>query len=822
MEKKWITYQLLAALTEIHGKMIYHGDIKTENVMVTSWNWVYLADFANFKPVLLPDDNPTKFSIFFDASARRSCYVAPERFQSTGEKLFRDGYGGLTPQMDVFSLGCTIAEMFLEGAPLFTLSQLLQYRKGEYDPTLTLLKIDHVGIRDMITHMIALDPKKRPSSQEILSEYRSKVFPESFYGFLHHFIASISDSGFVSNNPQYHTMMASTNTPLIADADARIDQIFKDFALVTKVCGIEMKQQEQKNTRIFPVTLCIPNFQGSCDDLVFDKEHADLCLLMVSVVCSNIRNCLYPTSKRRAIDMLLVLGLQLDDEYKLDRIVPYLICLLSDSYIPVRISALVALTQLVSSVETLTPSDANIFPEYILPALKSFTTHRDPMVRATYAQCISTIAETAMLFLEMFEVLKDDPQFDMDRDTVFYHVTFDANLRDLHDMIQEDVVVLLTDVHPFVKRALLADMSRLCIFFGKQKANDFLISHIITYLNDPDWSLRAAFCEAIVGIGTFVGQQSLEQFILPMLIMALTDAQEFVSEKVLNSLSSLAELGLIQKAKVKELVTVVAPLLNHPNRWIVCGAVGFIASACKALPLIDVKCVVYPIVRKFLKTDCAVLTETALMENLQSPISREMFEYTIDYAIKEEQRQARLDISDKDQQDLITKLREMGLSSDDKEKLVELKFFISKTAKARQRSQISSLHVPVDYSYVALREQNVIPHTVFLTPPSFETISAREVLYSSRASSPKLTNPSAPSSPRKTDELEEGKKPPVLSNQLLAASRQLSRSSLGGLDPTSEGSRGSPSSLQRISGISAVSTRSRNVSVNDLSSSNVI
>jgi serine/threonine protein kinase len=34
---------------------IYHGDIKTENVLVTSWNWVYLADFAGYKPTYLPE-----------------------------------------------------------------------------------------------------------------------------------------------------------------------------------------------------------------------------------------------------------------------------------------------------------------------------------------------------------------------------------------------------------------------------------------------------------------------------------------------------------------------------------------------------------------------------------------------------------------------------------------------------------------------------------------------------------------------------------------------------------------------------------------------
>ena len=71
--------------------------------MVTSWNWVYLTDFSScIKPVYLPDDNPTNFSIFFDASARRSCYVAPERFISTNQIMEHET---LTPEMDIFSLG---------------------------------------------------------------------------------------------------------------------------------------------------------------------------------------------------------------------------------------------------------------------------------------------------------------------------------------------------------------------------------------------------------------------------------------------------------------------------------------------------------------------------------------------------------------------------------------------------------------------------------------------------------------------------------------------------------------------------------------------
>ena len=51
--------------------------------MVTSWLWVFLADFASFKPTFLPLDNPADFAYFFDTSGKRKCYIAPERFVTT-------------------------------------------------------------------------------------------------------------------------------------------------------------------------------------------------------------------------------------------------------------------------------------------------------------------------------------------------------------------------------------------------------------------------------------------------------------------------------------------------------------------------------------------------------------------------------------------------------------------------------------------------------------------------------------------------------------------------------------------------------------------
>ena len=59
----WVAYQLLEAVAQAHGAGVCHGDITCENVLVTSWNWIFLSDFASYKPTTLPADNPVRFGI---------------------------------------------------------------------------------------------------------------------------------------------------------------------------------------------------------------------------------------------------------------------------------------------------------------------------------------------------------------------------------------------------------------------------------------------------------------------------------------------------------------------------------------------------------------------------------------------------------------------------------------------------------------------------------------------------------------------------------------------------------------------------------------
>jgi phosphoinositide-3-kinase, regulatory subunit 4 len=53
----------------------------------------------------------------------------------------------MTEAMDVFSLGCVLAELFLDGRDTFTLSQLFKYRANELNMETHLSAIEDDSIR---------------------------------------------------------------------------------------------------------------------------------------------------------------------------------------------------------------------------------------------------------------------------------------------------------------------------------------------------------------------------------------------------------------------------------------------------------------------------------------------------------------------------------------------------------------------------------------------------------------------------------------------------------------------------------------------------
>ncbi|KAF2148988.1 protein kinase WD40 [Myriangium duriaei CBS 260.36] len=757
IEKKWIAFQLLCAVRDCHARNIYHGDIKTENMLVTSWNWLYLTDFAaSVKPWFLPEDNPVDYSLFYDTTPRRICYIAPERFTLTGHDGDTTEQHGLQWSMDIFSVGCVIAELFTE-KPTFTLSQLFRYRKGDYDPahtSLTAIKDDH--IREMVVHMISLDPNDRYSAQEYLDFWKEKAFPLYFYNFLHQYTHLITDP-------------TSGQTPIAAGklnnggSDDRIDRIYNDYDKISYALGFENgptdltspPNTKSMSLQLFPMQVDIPGNQHTAADRA-GPDPDNGALLFSNIVIASLRSTARATSRLKGCELLLTFGEHLTDEAKLDRVLPYAMALLEDPVSAVRIAALRAITQLLSLVTVLSPMNAFIFPRYILPRLSKFVSSpafaEDSSVRATYAACLSDLATTASRFLDMTQALRADgslPSIDPEAEDdvaayAAYQISYDVTREELVQQFEVQTKLFLTDADPAVRRSFLGSVAGLCVFFGDSLASDLILTHLNTYLGDEDWTLRCALCETIVGVAAFIGGASLEDFILPLLIQALTDPEEMVTEQVIRSIASMAKLGLFQRWIVLELIMIIARFALHPNHWIREATAQFIACAASRLSYADFRSLIEPLMRPVLKIDVADAEEATLLDSFKKPLPRSVMDLAKVWATRTEKgvfwkpaqkaksfsfdassnkslmdmyrgvttlSPARSHKNDEDDQ-WMTRLRNAGMRSEDEAKLLALRDYIwrivVRTEKEAPDSSSSPFNQVVSLTSLKVPLQNVL------------------------------------------------------------------------------------------------------------------
>jgi phosphoinositide-3-kinase regulatory subunit 4 len=281
------------------------------------------------------------------------------------------------------------------------------------------------------------------------------------------------------------------------------------------------------------------------------------------------------------------------------------------------------------------------------------------------------------------------------------------------------------------------------VFFGSPRANDVVLSHLNTYLNDPDWILKCAFFEAIVGVAVFVGGASLEGYILPLMVQALTDPEEFVVEKVIRALAAMAELGLFQRSKSWELVDIVARLTMHPNLWIREAAAQFISTASKYLSVADRHSILVNLIKPYLKVVPSDYSESRILESLKPPLTRLLIEMASNWALQAQKglfwapaRQQQtftfgtnedsvpsisgreLDhrimhkIPKNEEDELwLRKLRNGGLVAEDDFKLVALREFIWRVSHRRRSDSLTA--APANFSnVVALKDLGVKALTV--------------------------------------------------------------------------------------------------------------
>eukprot|EP00210_Caulerpa_lentillifera_P004626 g4412.t1 len=661
IEKCWVAYQLLDALVQCHSQGVCHGDIKSENALVTSWNWVFLADFASYKPTYLPADNPADFSYFFDIAGERRCHVAPERFFETRSLP----QGELTTAMDIFSLGCVIAELFLDGKGLFEFSELHSYKKGQFDPRSKLTQVE-ANVQELILHMIQLDPKSRLTSSEYLTRFTPRIFPEYFSRALSPFfgsllykdpdarIALLSNQFLHLKNEMMMTERTQDDQPpmesslsqrrvtsgtlttqeAIYDPDTFHGKPYtirhlNDKELIDSVEQLKSrisKAQEDLNKigqspcqkDLVPLTNRgrlqgnSPQTPESSPQCPPPESLMDGMVLLLVLLCSQIRCVRLLETKRTALFLLSDISSLCRTECRLDRVLPYFLSMLSESAASIRFLALHHLLRLLSSVRSTSSAfkihyERRLYQEYILPCLSMLPTDPEEIVRVEYAASIPELAMCAHHYLHKeLSHKKGDLERKEERELPL--------LRErIHFEFQE--LISGDKSTSGIRQALSESFWKLAKFQGAKKIPD-LLPLLTTFLNDSDWQLRCAFFTCIETIEEKPPKQSM-QILKPLLEIGMQDKDPTIVASALSLATHLCQNLHPKKEIVLSISRLATPLLAHNSIAVRAKTMEFLRVVNNLLGPSDSFARLLPMTKGLLPQNPFILnSEQLIMESL--------------------------------------------------------------------------------------------------------------------------------------------------------------------------------------------------------------
>ena len=575
----------------------------------------------------------------------------------------------LQPSMDVFSMGCVIAELFLDGDPLFDLSSLLKYRAG--DETLLharLATIDDPLVVELVMHMVRINPSDRLTVPELLAQFQTnQFFPPYFSGFLYEFMAEMVGDSMASPDARVHAVAEQYGDILREIAgftDVPGEYYFANRLREGGVSAAPPPSRASRTSRATGTGSVVagetkenaasvggggdgdggngdappPNTMEVAVGGDLPVEYPGGLLVVISLLCSSLQYVKGPELRITGIWLMVRLSSKagpVADEARLHSVVPYLVNFLGDRSARVRAVAVSALSEVLSMVRALPQSDANIFPDYILPALRRMPSDTDELVRLAFAENMPRLALCSKRFLEIAQMTK---QHGMQADGggidaplasaaggggvgKVIEGSYDYELRRLHEEVFKNMQSQLDPTSQaerasLEKRTVLRSIVKLALFFGREETQNQIIPIVITFLNQPNWQLRATLLEQLSGIIAFVGRVLLREYLFPCIESTLLrDTDEYVVYCVLHCLATLCELDMlgtnnrcVSKSDL-ELAQKVAPLLLHPSGWIRHGTVRFLAALWDQLgkpphPPCDRHVFLMPLLRPYLTSDC--------------------------------------------------------------------------------------------------------------------------------------------------------------------------------------------------------------------------
>jgi serine/threonine protein kinase len=165
--------QVASVLGAAHAVGLVHRDLKPRNVMITNSGEVKVLDFGI---AVLRDADLTRITRTAEAVGTPA-YMAPEQAM----------HGASSPSSDLYSLGCVLYEL-LTGQIVFEASTALAIMHRHYSdvpsPVLDLRPDVDPRLADLVTRLLAKDPRQRPADAREVYDILVRLIPEPSNGSL--------------------------------------------------------------------------------------------------------------------------------------------------------------------------------------------------------------------------------------------------------------------------------------------------------------------------------------------------------------------------------------------------------------------------------------------------------------------------------------------------------------------------------------------------------------------------------------------------------------------------------------------------------------
>ncbi|VDK40431.1 unnamed protein product, partial [Cylicostephanus goldi] len=435
-------YQLFKAVAQCQKVNVCHGDLKSQNILLSSSNWLQITDFAPFKPTYLPHvsasslyvcllriheklnlsritllpspSSSTRVDIsiailpqnaFSHPSTMKFCTRKREingslvKYLFTKMSIFMAALSGsLEPSMDLFAAGCVVYELLHEsGKPPFSYGELCHYRRMSASEAATFLErlLHNVSaeFRPLLKLLLNREPSMRVTAHQVLdgSVFHFPKVLDSFFSYLNAFRPKdLTTSQSLEGFEQSHLTFQLEPDDVIAK------WVYQFYEWCCR-----LKRDEK----------------SFWDRLTESDENRPYAILFISLITANIRVLRSVPAKivspyfhlldstchlQDAMNLLIKLASLCSPAVATERVLPYLVSCLSEFDARVRAAAVHSITELVRPIEPTTFEDSLVFIDYLLPELASMLSdkrHPCPThVLLAVATNLGDLAETAYRF----------------------------------------------------------------------------------------------------------------------------------------------------------------------------------------------------------------------------------------------------------------------------------------------------------------------------------------------------------------------------------------------------------------------------------------